>query len=385
MQQQITSIRKWLGSKHNNSFRLMSYNILADSLLQENEKQLQQYEWKNRWPLIFSQIKKYKPDILCLQELDCDENDLSQLLIHDKYEKLYLKRSQENQKDGCALFFLKQKFKLIKSYNLHLKQEHLFYNSKAKMDKPNICLITVLQDCNDGNPLIVANSHLIFNKNRGDLKLSQLQLIMITLQSLQLKYQNSRIVWCGDFNLTPNSALYSYISQGQQQFSKLNPKRISGQYSISYHPTDYMQDRINVQKKCGEFNIQYEQQDIDYDYDLYVQALRCQIIDDNFQFHQAQLNPYPIVETPIQFRSVYADLQKMKSKDLHDFYAKWSTYEPLITTMSSSQVGCVDYIWINKLQVSQILQMPKIEYLIENPIVNQEEGSDHLPLVCDLY
>lgn len=72
-----------------------------------------------------------------------------------------------------------------------------------------------------------------------------MQLIMLALQQLQIKF-NSSLIWCGDFNLSPSSALYSYLSQGSLDFSTLNPKRISGQSQLSYHPTDYMADRVGI-------------------------------------------------------------------------------------------------------------------------------------------
>lgn len=58
------------------ALRIMSYNILADYLVARHRYELYPripwkiLDWSNRWELIFREIEKLSPDILCLQEVD---------------------------------------------------------------------------------------------------------------------------------------------------------------------------------------------------------------------------------------------------------------------------------------------------------------------------
>ena len=50
-------------------------------------------------------------------------------------------------------------------FDLPLCQPHLC----EILDKPNVCLILVLEI--NGKPVIIANTHLLFNTKRGEIKL----------------------------------------------------------------------------------------------------------------------------------------------------------------------------------------------------------------------
>ena len=82
--------RKWIPeiniNPKNNYIRVMSYNILCDSLasistnIKESEfKNLQYLNWEIRRQKILNEIKLHLPDILCLQELERDEILLNSL------------------------------------------------------------------------------------------------------------------------------------------------------------------------------------------------------------------------------------------------------------------------------------------------------------------
>ncbi|KAH1008318.1 hypothetical protein HUJ05_008884 [Dendroctonus ponderosae] len=61
-------------AKHSFQFTLMSYNVLAQKLLDEHPYLYQTHNckdlaWKIRWKNLFNEIKTMRPDILCLQEV----------------------------------------------------------------------------------------------------------------------------------------------------------------------------------------------------------------------------------------------------------------------------------------------------------------------------
>ncbi len=115
------------------------------------------------------------------------------------------------------------------------------------MDRDNIALVCVLEDIRGprhpipphaapphGRQLIVANTHLLFNIKRGDLKMAQLHHLMHVVagcrdaavaRSAAARGDDDRdasadavdapaVFVMGDFNCTPNSALYSYMTRG---------------------------------------------------------------------------------------------------------------------------------------------------------------------------
>lgn len=101
--------------------------------------------------------------------------------------------------------------------------------------KPQVALYCALRfkdlskydyrDTNNSNPekdviLLVANTHLLFNNNRGDIKLGQIHLMMKGVNYLKKKLEEEHphctvnTIFCGDFNSLPNSGIYHYISEG---------------------------------------------------------------------------------------------------------------------------------------------------------------------------
>ena len=96
------------------------------------------------------------------------------------------------------------------------------------MDRDNIALVVALEDVRKGSRhrgrrFVVANTHLLFNTKRGDVTLCQLHHLMHVVHQL---YQQCAVhgavhgvgepgvLVTGDFNCTPNSALYQYMARG---------------------------------------------------------------------------------------------------------------------------------------------------------------------------
>jgi mRNA deadenylase 3'-5' endonuclease subunit Ccr4 len=85
------NIRKWvpnidIDSKSNNYIRIMSYNILCNSLvgvstnLKEHQLEKMSFiKWEERRKKIISEITVINPDVLCLQELEKDDYLISEL------------------------------------------------------------------------------------------------------------------------------------------------------------------------------------------------------------------------------------------------------------------------------------------------------------------
>lgn len=92
------------------------------------------------------------------------------------------------------------------------------------LNRDNVGLVLLLrpvlsEEAPDGlNPpnLCVANTHLLYNPRRGDIKLAQLALLLAEVDKLSHTPEGQRcpIILCGDLNATPSSPLYQLLHNG---------------------------------------------------------------------------------------------------------------------------------------------------------------------------
>lgn len=108
-----------------------------------------------------------KPNILCLQEWE-DDDELNNLLINEqKLEKVFWKKKTE--KDGLATYYDVSKFKKV----AHFVINYDFNMYSELYCKDRACLYVVLKSkVFPKKYFIVANTHLNFNTKRGDIKMA---------------------------------------------------------------------------------------------------------------------------------------------------------------------------------------------------------------------
>ena len=135
--------------------------------------------------------------------------------------------------DGCATFFKQKKFSLHKCHTIDFSRPNV-----TLMDRNNVALITflVVRDHNrvqakNKSTLCVANTHLLFNMRRGDIKLTQIAHLFAELDHLCAVYNPERLntILCGDFNSQPFSPLYQLVTSGELRFQGLQKSLVSGQ------------------------------------------------------------------------------------------------------------------------------------------------------------
>ena len=140
--------------------------------------------------------------------------------------------------DGCAIFYRHAKFTLV---NHKLVR---YYTPKVQiLDKDNVGIVLLLKANTPDqaeNPFIcVANTHLLFNKKRGDIKLAQLAYLFAEINELAVLSQDDHskthcpVILCGDINSLPYSPLYHFLINGQLDYSARSPAIISGQLAPS--------------------------------------------------------------------------------------------------------------------------------------------------------
>jgi len=184
-----------------NTFEVVSYNALADSLVKKSE--LYPYcpewvlEWNTRRERLLDEFKHLNADIFCLQEI-VDFEYFEKELSNYGYKGLFKKRTGENS-DGCATFWKNSKFSLVDSQLLEFNQ---VANGIAWMDRDNVAQVLILKllggdskdlkaeessnekSSNASRLICMLNTHLLFNPKRGDLKLAQIKLLFNSVDSL---------------------------------------------------------------------------------------------------------------------------------------------------------------------------------------------------------
>ncbi|XP_042360019.1 protein angel homolog 2 isoform X2 [Plectropomus leopardus] len=221
-------------------FSIMSYNILSQELLQDNVYLYRHCNpgvlpWDHRLPNLLAEIKQYDADILCLQEVQEDhyEDQIKPALQALGYQCEYKKRTGRKP-DGCAVVFKTSRLSLLSSNPVEF-----FRPGDALLDRDNVGLVLLLQPNNtmgQSDPsafICVANTHLLYNPRRGDIKLAQLAILLAEVNRLSRLPDGSTnpVVLCGDFNSTPWSPLYSFLTTGCLEYTGLQSGMVSGQES----------------------------------------------------------------------------------------------------------------------------------------------------------
>nr|XP_020485790.1 protein angel homolog 1 [Labrus bergylta] len=229
-------------------FTVMSYNILAQDLLEANEGlythcPLEVLDWSYRCSLLLEEILKWAPDILCLQEVQENhyQEQLFPVLSQMGYSCVY-KRRTGNKTDGCATCYRSGRFSELSVTLLEFLRP-----DTELLDRHNVGIVLLLQPVvtkgpeikAKGPPLCVANTHLIFNPRRGDVKLAQLAILLADIDSVvkscKAKGEHCNLILCGDFNALPHTPLYQLVATGELYFQGLPAWMISGQEDLSYN------------------------------------------------------------------------------------------------------------------------------------------------------
>ncbi|XP_011610181.2 protein angel homolog 2 isoform X1 [Takifugu rubripes] len=219
-------------------FSVMSYNILSQELLQDNAYLYRHCDpgilpWNHRLPNLLAEIKQHDADILCLQEVQEDhyENQIKPALLTLGYQCEYKKRTG-SKPDGCAIVFKSSRLSLLSSNPIEF-----LCPGDTLLDRDNVGLVLLLQPhdaaSSSGRPtsICVANTHLLYNPRRGDIKLAQLAILLAEISrfSRPPNGSSSPVVLCGDFNSTPLSPLYRFLTTGRLNYSGLKIGSVSGQ------------------------------------------------------------------------------------------------------------------------------------------------------------
>ena len=244
------------GEDESNTFAVLSYNVLC-----EKYATAQMYGYTPSWALawnyrkefILQEIVSYNAEVYCLQEVEMGQfNDYFEpKLKQHGYEGIFWPKSrartmrddERQHVDGCATFYKSDSFELVDKQLIEFNQialqrpdfkrtEDIF---NRVMTKDNVALIAMLENRTSGYKLIVANAHMHWDPEFRDVKLVQAAMLLEQLEVTgnrfakmlpQVKLTQGRqppkyssgmqipTLVCGDFNSTPDSGVYEFMSKG---------------------------------------------------------------------------------------------------------------------------------------------------------------------------
>nr|DBA18656.1 TPA: hypothetical protein GDO54_016880 [Pyxicephalus adspersus] len=219
--------------------RVVSYNMLADVYAQTEHSRTVLFpycapyalEYQYRNSLLRKELSGYRADLLCLQEVDRTAFPDTLCPAMEAFGLDGLFRLKDKQHEGLATFYRRSRYRLCSRHDillgealtgdpLHralLEQLDPYPAAKDKMLQRSSALqVTVLESIKDpSSKICVANTHLYFHPNGGNIRLIQMAVALTHVRHVANElYPSIPIIFCGDFNSTPSTGMYSYVKDG---------------------------------------------------------------------------------------------------------------------------------------------------------------------------
>ncbi|OAF70032.1 hypothetical protein A3Q56_02208 [Intoshia linei] len=238
--------RKWQDTLHMavipenlQTFRILNYNVLSDYIASRYVRYCSKNfsVWENRAKLIYDCIIHFKPDIVCLQEIQgkvytqeilTNENFQDYITIYmAKLRSRTFNDSRKADVDGCLMMVHRNRFNVLNCYEIDLNVSDFLPTdciiSNQLRLKDNVAIISILHVANNFKHtcpqyIIVANAHLYYQEEEKHIKLMQ---CVNLLRNIQQVYENFSsegfeiaVILCGDFNSLPDSPVLNLILKG---------------------------------------------------------------------------------------------------------------------------------------------------------------------------
>ncbi|KAM0917853.1 hypothetical protein ACQ4PT_009268 [Festuca glaucescens] len=334
--------RRWIvadeaSTSSGDACTIMSYNILADTHAW-NHPDLYRFvpreamRWDSRRRLIIREIRQWDSDLVCLQEVDKFQGIAAEMQQRG-YECIFKGRTWDAE-DGCATFWKSERLHLLEEDSIDFNEFNLWNN---------VAQILVFE-LNGSQKFVLGNIHVLFNPKRGDIKLGQIRMLLEKANALAEKWDGIPIVLAGDFNCTPDSAIYKFLSTMKLNISLHDRRQLSGLDSPEfgfYEPYRSQWSAREVRNATGYSNVM-------------------------------------VARHPLKLCSSYAMLKGNSSN-------RGDHGEPLATSYHNKFLGTVDYLWYTRgLECSRVLDTLPLNALRKmRGLPTKEMGSDHLPIVAE--
>jgi len=230
-------------------FRVTSYNILADSLIDKllfpwvSDKAM---GWTRRRWCIMDTIWRHGGSLVCLQEVQRDHRDFFRNQFHNLgykstyFHKQFLQESSwtNQQLIGNLIAWDHKRWKLVSETKIKLKDLEQHCRASEKQQKryaqPQVAILLRLQRRKDDNILNLCTTHISAQWNHHDIQLVQTQFLLEEVQKHVPK--DEPLILCGDFNVTSDAPSYQLLTQGVLSQNRLKDVRASDpEIPLPYH------------------------------------------------------------------------------------------------------------------------------------------------------
>ena len=190
----------------------MSFNVLCNDSAKTNffPGCPQQFlEFKYRASLVVEEVLRSGCDVVCLQDVDGFE--VFKESLAGRYEGRFKQRTG-SKKDGCAIFWLRDKFLLVEELGVELDTLASLKNDLS-LKKHNVGLLTELQ-CVVGAPerLVVGCVNLFWQPDALGLKINQTQYFLE--EAVRFRGDSDApMVICGNFNSPREGIVYNLLQK----------------------------------------------------------------------------------------------------------------------------------------------------------------------------
>ncbi|XP_008554723.1 protein angel homolog 2 isoform X1 [Microplitis demolitor] len=242
------------------SFKILSYNILAQNLLESHYYLYKSHnknalDWGIRKLLVQKEIIESEASVICIQEMQVDH--LQEFLvpfIEQGFDYLYKKRTNDTR-DGLLLLYRPSLFKLEDYVYV---EYHQTFDDILNRDNVGVVVKFALVESPDTR-VVISTTHLLYNPKRNDVRLAQTQILFAELDRIAFIRNTANgpeyhpIIICGDFNFQPFTGVYKFITEGSFNYvGKGHKLDESGFRRLS---NSLIPSSLLVTDNCQHFNV----------------------------------------------------------------------------------------------------------------------------------
>jgi len=219
--------RKWHhaeGSrrKGGKGLRVLQYNVLADAYARAAWLpycKRSSLNWEYRKHNLLGEILGYNADLICLQEVDHFGDFFLPELRKRGYDGVFVKRPSPFKKDGCCIFYRRDKFRLREKFEIQFND--LVRRGGPRFHTNNVAVLLSLvlrgegAGGGQGSSLMVGCVHLFHDPKQADIKVLQSQMMtQAILRAATGGGTQDALILCGDFNSQPGDLVYHLLQDG---------------------------------------------------------------------------------------------------------------------------------------------------------------------------
>jgi mRNA deadenylase 3'-5' endonuclease subunit Ccr4 len=403
----IFPLRKSWTKRSNNDKRLrvLTYNLLADLYASRELDQKVMYnhcpaeflDKKRRMPLLLYELLSFKPDIICLQEVDFSvfSSLLRPALESEEYQGFFSNKASV-QPEGCAMFWSLKFFERAKPTKMRSFCLRDLFRDLGPQSNGWTSIRGIVQLLNDHNELacvvkskvgqvlqavelrlkktdsekpgriLVGNTHLFYHPMADHVRALQTYLVCHQMEGFRKECSDPcPLLLCGDLNSNPLAGAIQLLMQGNLEPDDLDTWKHLHQYEWTMGDEDYLLEHGYIGNRLNTGDPVYQDE-------AFEDAVECLSVDES----NTQPKP-PRLTLPSNFPKFglgYEDI-------------------PSFTNYATDFKETLDYILISRpsekepfgFASANFAPMPSTDFMKDYiAMPNENMPSDHVSLVCDL-